>query len=440
MERDLVALLGFVGMFATGMSQGAFFGLGAVFAGAINHSGALEIAVSKKSSDSALAKMVELVAQAQAEKSSTQRFLEKAEQFYAAGVILFTIGVFLVPWLVFGEEFAAAFYRAMTVMVVASPCAIIISTPATVLSAIAGAARRGILIKGGVHLERASRVQIAAFDKTGTLTRGRPALTEIVLQDKVNSLSCPLEPKPAEMLALAAGLESKSEHPLAEAIVAAAAARGLTIAPARGFQSEPGLGARAAIEGRQILAGSEKYLRQLEAQGFEPILEQAAPFIARGRTCVWIAESLPQGIHILGALLLADTPRPESADTLQQLKNLGISKTVMLTGDAPNVARTIARETGVDEFHAGLLPTDKVRILRELKASGVTISSGTICSFSKPSAQMPMMKPSRLKVTAVSTRKPAIHNGWAISRGTKSAAVARMINPRTIDLVAAAPT
>ena len=151
-----------------------------LFAGTINQSGGIELEVTKRSEDSALARMVKLVAEAQAEKSRTQRFLETAEQWYAMGVILFTIGVFLVPWLMWGETFAEAFYRAMTVMVVASPCALIISTPATVLSAIGGAARRGILIKGGSHLERASMVDIVAVDKTGTLTIGKPSLTEIV--------------------------------------------------------------------------------------------------------------------------------------------------------------------------------------------------------------------------------------------------------------------
>ncbi len=155
-----------------------------IFAGTLNQSGGIELRVTKRSEDSTLSRMVKLVAEAQAEKSKTQRFLEKAEQYYAMGVIAFTIGVFLVPFLFQGATFAHAFYRAMTIMVVASPCALVISTPATVLSAIGGAARRGILIKGGSHLERAAHIDIVAIDKTGTLTVGKPSLTELVTADR----------------------------------------------------------------------------------------------------------------------------------------------------------------------------------------------------------------------------------------------------------------
>ena len=160
-----------------------------LFAGTLNQSGGIELRVTKRAEDSTLARMVKLVAEAQAEKSKTQRFLEKAEQYYAMGVIAFTIGVFLVPFLFQGATFAHAFYRAMTIMVVASPCALVISTPATVLSAIGGAARRGILIKGGSHLERAAKIDIIAIDKTGTLTVGKPSLTDIVTTSGIHPVS-----------------------------------------------------------------------------------------------------------------------------------------------------------------------------------------------------------------------------------------------------------
>lgn len=361
----------------TGESVPVAKGPGAqVFAGALNHSGALEVAVARAAADSTLSKMVELVAQAQAEKSGTQRFLEKAEQLYAAGVIIFTLLVLFTSWLGLGEEFGRAFYRAMTVMVVASPCAIIISTPATVLSAIAGAARRGILIKGGAHLERASRVQIAAFDKTGTLTRGRPELLEIATPEGLSALSTPLPEKARALLALGASLETKSEHPLALAMVQAATALGLPLEPAHSFQAEPGMGARGAVAGRHLLAGSEHFLRRAGAEGFEAIRLHAAGPLTQGRTSVWLAEEAGGRIRVLGVFLLADTLRPAARAALRQLKSLGLERTVMLTGDNASIAQAIAQQAGVDEFHAGLLPTDKVRLLREMKARGVTMMIG----------------------------------------------------------------
>jgi len=209
-----------------------------VFAGTLNQSGGLEVRVEKKSDDSTLARMVKLVAEAQAEKSGTQRFLEKAEQGYAIGVIALTILVLLIPWLIWGESFTFAFYRAMTVMVVASPCALIISTPATVLSAIGGAARRGILIKGGSHLETAAHIDIVCFDKTGTLTVGRPTVTDILTGDGTHAtLSAPLPSPATQALQICAALESKSEHPLAAAICTAARNIGLALPESAAFQS-----------------------------------------------------------------------------------------------------------------------------------------------------------------------------------------------------------
>ncbi|NQX01685.1 cation-translocating P-type ATPase, partial [bacterium] len=214
----------------TGESMPVSKALGStLFAGTLNQSGGIELKVTKRSEDSALSRMVKLVAEAQAEKSGTQRFLEKAEQYYAMGVILFTIGVFLLPYLMGWNDFHDAFFRAMTIMVVASPCALIISTPATVLSAIGGAARRGILIKGGSHLETASKIDIVAIDKTGTLTVGKPSLTEIVTAAGVHETTAPLPAPVTALLRAAAALEAKSEHPLAHAIVKSAADLGIQL-------------------------------------------------------------------------------------------------------------------------------------------------------------------------------------------------------------------
>jgi Zn2+/Cd2+-exporting ATPase len=346
-----------------------------VFAGTINGSGALDVRVTRGSEDSTLARMVNLVAEAQAEKSHTQRFLEKAEQYYAAGVIALTAMVLLMPWLAWGEEFDEAFLRAMTVMVVASPCALVISTPATVLSAIGGAARRGILIKGGSHLERAARVDIVAFDKTGTLTVGKPAVTEILHGDNVHQLSS-ATPDAREFLALCAAVESRSEHPLAAAVVTAAESVGMKKRVASAFGSTTGKGAEAEVDGRRILVGSERWLREAGAVGGGELAALAEKHQKQGKTCIWAAERVGGEIRMLGGFVLADTLRAEARDIAARLHALGVKKIVMLTGDQAPVAACIAGEAGVDEFRANLLPEDKVLAIRRLKQEGTVMMVG----------------------------------------------------------------
>ena len=346
-----------------------------VFAGTINGSGALDVRVSKRSEDSTLARMVNLVAEAQAEKSHTQRFLERAEQYYAAGVIAFTAAVFLVPWLGWGENFGDAFLRAMTVMVVASPCALVISTPATVLSAIGGAARRGILIKGGSHLERAARVDIVAFDKTGTLTVGKPAVIEVLHGSGAQALQA-ATPAAREFLALCAAVEGRSEHPLAAAVVAAAQSLGVEKLTASAFGSTTGKGAEAMVDGRRILVGSERWLREAGAVGCDDLSMLARERQELGKTCIWAAERIGDEIRMLGGFVLADTLRREARDIAAGLHALGVRKIVMLTGDQAPVAACIAKEAGVDEFRANLLPEDKVMAIRQLKQEGTVMMVG----------------------------------------------------------------
>ena len=347
-----------------------------LFAGTINQSGGIELTVTKRSDDSALARMVKLVAEAQAEKSQAQRFLEKAEQWYAMGVILFTIGVFLVPWLLWGETFGTAFYRAMTIMVVASPCALVISTPATVLSAIGGAARRGILIKGGSHLERASTIDIVAVDKTGTLTVGKPSLTEIVMSQGAVAFGSELPAEAKELLRIAAALESKSEHPLARAIIQAAEKTGIGAPPASAFQSTVGKGAEATVEGKRYVIGSERWFRENQAAGFAALSENSKPLLEKGRTCVWMGLRDGDSVTALAVLAMADTIRPEARELTAQLHRHGVKKVVMLTGDHRLVAKTIADEAGIDEVRAELLPEDKLRVIGELKKEGRVMMVG----------------------------------------------------------------
>jgi Cd2+/Zn2+-exporting ATPase len=320
--------------------------------------------------------MVKLVEEAQAEKSGTQRFLETAEQYYATGVIAFTALVFLVPFLAGWSPFTEAFYKAMTVMVVASPCALIISTPATVLSAIGGAARRGILIKGGSHLERTAQIDIVAFDKTGTLTIGRPVVTHIADATAAHALDSKLPPALLDILSQAAALESKSEHPLAHAIVRSAASLGLRLPDATDFQSTPGKGAEATVLGKRLVAGSGRFFAELNAANTDALALQSAPLEKKGRTCVWIGSREGDAVTALAVLALADTLRPGAADMVRRLHATGVKKVVMLTGDQQAVAESIAAEAGVDEVRAGLLPADKVAAIKELKKSGRVMMVG----------------------------------------------------------------
>lgn len=356
-----------------------------VYAGTLNQSGGLHVRVTRASEDSTLARMVRLVAEAQAEKSATQRFLERAEQRYAAGVIGFTVLVWLIPWWWGGEEFATAFYRAMTVMVVASPCALIISTPATVLSAIGGAARRGLLIKGGAHLETSARVNVVCLDKTGTITVGKPAVTDILTREHTLTFGQqPLTTSVAEVLSACAALEKRSEHPLAAAIVTAAETVELPIPKAEGFTSVAGKGAQAEVAGIRRIVGSARFLQESGASGMEEFQARADELQARGRTCIWMAQSTASADdaqirphwQVQAVFALSDTLRPGAAEMIKKLRHLGVERIIMLTGDHGSVAKAIADGAGVDEYYAELLPADKVSVIKRLKESGTVMMVG----------------------------------------------------------------
>ena len=361
----------------TGESMPVSKALGSnLFAGTLNQSGGIELTVTKRSEDSTLSRMVKLVAEAQSEKSRTQRFLEQAEQYYAMGVILFTIGVFLVPYLMKWDNFYDSFFRAMTIMVVASPCALVISTPATVLSAIGGAARRGILIKGGSPLETASKIDIVAIDKTGTLTVGKPSLTEIVTVDGIYGITSPLPAPVTALLRAAAALEAKSEHPLAHAIVKSAETLGISLPAATDFQSTAGKGAEATIETTRYLVGSERLFLELNASGTASLVAISQPLQAKGKTCVWLGTRTGDTVTAQALLVMADTIRPAAKQLAAELHRLGVKKIVMLTGDQRLVAEAIAQEAKVDEVHAELLPEDKLNVIRELKKEGTVMMIG----------------------------------------------------------------
>lgn len=329
-----------------------------VLAGTVNQQGSVEMVVTRPAQDSTIARLIRLVEEAHSQKAKTQRFIDRAEQYYAVGVILLTLSAIALPLLfVPTAHFSAVFYRAMTLMVAASPCALVISTPATVLSAIGNGARRGVLFKGGAYVEQAAEMKVIAFDKTGTLTLGKPKLTDIHLcQDSLPE---------NELLALVAAIESRSEHPLAQAIVAAAKANGLQWPSATDFHSQTGKGVWGVVSGRRIAIGNARYFAPYQTIG----LEKATVIMNRlqddGKSAVMAAEMKGEIAHLLGVIGVADTLRPESAQIIAQLKQSGIRRVIMLTGDNERVAKAIAAQAGVDDFYADLLPEDKLRILKE---------------------------------------------------------------------------
>lgn len=340
-----------------------------VFAATTNQTGALDVRVTRSSRDSTIARLIRMVEEAQAEKANTQRFLERAEQHYALGVILFTLGLIAIPLWWGLAPFEDIFYRAMTVMVVASPCALIISTPASILSAIGGSARKGVLFKGGVFLERMAGVKIIAFDKTGTLTQGAPMVTDMVLPDQT--------PRPLNeagddghaLLALTASLEARSEHLIGQAIVQAAKRENLTLFECTQFKANAGMGISGIVAGRRLIAGNARMFERTPhlTRAWQPALTELQ---RAGKTPVVVAEASDNGeaTRILGVIAVADVLRPDARQTVQILRErYGIEQVVMLTGDHEDVAASVAREAGVDAYHAQLLPDDKVRVVRELK-------------------------------------------------------------------------
>lgn len=332
-----------------------------VLAGTINQNGHLEVEVTRLAEDTTLAKLIKLVSEAQAEKAPTQRFLDTAEQYYAMGVIVFTFLVAVIPMLFFSEAFSTAFYRAMTVLVAASPCALIISTPASILSAIGNGARRGILFKGGIYMEQSAGIKVVAFDKTGTLTQGKPHVTDVTALGSVSA---------DDLLRLAAAVEAKSEHALARATVQAAEARQLDVSEAVAFQAATSQGVRGVVDGADIRVGNLRYFEAFDRTHLEAAAAEVDRLQNEGKTSVVVAriDASEQHADLLGVVAFADQLRPEAAAVVEDLKQLGIVKVVMLTGDNERVARAIAAEVGVDAYYADLLPEDKIRIVKELEA------------------------------------------------------------------------
>ncbi|WOX17151.1 heavy metal translocating P-type ATPase [Streptomyces sp. N50] len=320
-----------------------------VFAGTVNGTGALRVRVERDPADSVIARIVRMVEEASETKAPTQLFIEKIEQRYSIGMVLATLAVFAVP-LTFGEELSSALLRAMTFMIVASPCAVVLSTMPPLLSAIANAGRHGVLAKSAVVMERLGQIDAVALDKTGTLTEGTPQVTDVR----------PLRGSDLDedaLLRLAASAEHPSEHPLARAVVAAARERGLPLAVADDFASVPGQGVTASIDGHTVQVGSPARLPAADGSHEKVVRELEET----GRTAVVV---LRDGVPV-GVLGIADRLRPDAAATVAALTRLTGRTPVLLTGDNERAARHLAAEVGITEVRAGLLPQDKVAAVRE---------------------------------------------------------------------------
>ncbi|MFC5996988.1 heavy metal translocating P-type ATPase [Pseudonocardia hispaniensis] len=331
-----------------------------VFAGSVNGTGALRVRVGRVAADSVVARIGALVEQACATKARTQLFIERIEQRYSVAVVVGTLLLFTVP-LALGAAFEPTLLRAITVMIVASPCGVVLATMPPLLSAIANAGRHGLLVKSAVVLEQFGHVSVVAFDKTGTLTEGTPRVTEI-------------EPVPAaglgveRVLALAAAAESPSEHPIARAVDAAARDRGLCLTGAEGFGSVPGEGVRARVDGHRVQVGAPALLDVVSAPG--DATEQAQALVTRletaGRTAVVVlVDGTPAGV-----LGIADRLRPDARAAVAVLTRLTGASPVLLTGDNDVAARRLAAEVGITDVRAGLLPADKVDAVKALQADG----------------------------------------------------------------------
>lgn len=330
-----------------------------VFAGTLNTEGALTIEATAAFADNTLAKIIRLVEQAQEEKGKAQQWIERFGRRYSPVVLGTAVLMFCIPWLL---DLDVSFWaqRAVVLLVAAAPCALIMSMPMAMAAGIGSAGKRGILIKGGAHLEHLGRITIIALDKTGTLTVGKPVVTDVI----------PIGMSADELLTNAAGIEHFSQHPLARAIVAAAEQKRLPRAEATEFQSITGGGARALLKGQPWLIGSPRLMQETRI-GLVNLHDRIAQLQTEGKTAVIVAT----GAQAVGIIAIEDQVRPEAREVLAELHRRGV-RTVMLTGDNTLTAEAVARRLGVDDVRAELKPDDKVTAIKELERDGRVLMVG----------------------------------------------------------------
>ncbi len=342
-----------------------------VFGGTINEVGTLEVRVTRLADESAISRLIHMVEEAQSKRAPTQQLIDRYEQPYVLGVFGMTLLAVLIPHTLLNHPFDPTFYRAMTLMVAASPCAVIISTPAAVLSAIAAGGRQGVLFKGGEHIETAGDVDAVAFDKTGTLTEGNTRLTDATVSE--DAAIDGEQMTDDRLLAITAAVQSRSEHHLAQATVEAAREKSLDVPKADGFSAVVGKGVRATVDGRQVHVGNPRYFETVigtrPIDGHEDGVRAVRSLEESGKTSVLVVEETDDRRRVLGWLAFTDTIRDNAAETIERLRQSGIETIVMLTGDNERVAQHIAEEVGIDEVYAELLPEEKVAHIESLQTA-----------------------------------------------------------------------
>ncbi len=332
-----------------------------VYAGTVNEHGALEIEVTRIAADSTLAKIMHLVEEAQAQKAPSQQFVDVFAKYYTPAVLLTAAAIMVLPWLLFSQPFAPWFYKGLVLLVISCPCALVISTPVSIVSAIGNASRHGVLIKGGAYLEQMGGIRAIAFDKTGTLTHGRPVVTDVLTLGEI---------KEPELLSLAAAVEKWSEHPLALAIVEKA--KQLPLLPAVNFKALVGRGAQASINGQTVYVGNSRLFAELGLD-LEQDKEALLHLEEQGKTVMLIGSAQA----VWGMIAVADTLRANSKNAVKDLRLAGMKHIAMLTGDNSRVAAAIARNLTLDAYYSDLLPQDKVATVQKLtKEYGTVVMVG----------------------------------------------------------------
>ncbi|MCM3089002.1 cadmium-translocating P-type ATPase [Bhargavaea ginsengi] len=324
-----------------------------VFAGTLNEEGALEVRVTKRAEDTTIAKIIHLVEEAQAERAPSQQFVDKFAKYYTPAIMVIALLVAVIPPMLFGASWADWVYSGLAVLVVGCPCALVISTPVAIVTAIGNAARKGVLIKGGIHLEETGKLKVVAFDKTGTLTEGKPVVTDILSMSDMDT---------DEILAVSMAVESYSQHPLASAIVRKAEEAGVETVPASDFHSITGKGAKASVGSEIYYIGSPKLFEELLSIA-DSVSGQVKNLQKQGKTVMLLGTDR----EIKGLVAVADQVRKSSASIIKKLHQLGIEKTVMLTGDNQAAGQAIGRQLGLSETRADLLPEDKLNYIRTLR-------------------------------------------------------------------------
>ncbi len=325
----------------------------AVFAGSINGQGALEVRATRTFTDNTIARMVQMVEEAQERKGRRQRFIERFGSIYSPLVLLAGVLIAIFPPLLSGADWTTWLTRATVFIVAAAPCALVISIPITMVATLGTGARQGVLIKGGIYVEELARVQVVALDKTGTITEGEPRLTNVIPVAAEGE---------AQVVAVAAGLEARSEHPLARAITSYADSEGIEAVDVTGFQALPGAGTQGMVDDRLVVAGSPALFAEAFSLDLEAYKEEVARLQHEGKTVVVVGEETA----VYGLIGIRDEVRANAGQAIAGLLDLGVQKIVMLTGDNDRTARAIARQVGIDEFEADLRPEDKVVRVREL--------------------------------------------------------------------------